>query len=244
MLLLQRRLQLELVHQGVHLTAQLDSLPSSFFARDARIVARALIGTQIVVLHEAKTGGPRLGRIVETEAYRGPTDLASHARFGVTKRTRSMFLGPGHAYVFFVYGLHECFNVTCLREGAGHAVLVRAVELVDAPPGEKRRGDGPGRLTRALGIDRRHDGLDVTGDDRLSPISLRPRPARGPGARPKIGVSARVGVAYAGEIAEAPWRFFDRESRQVSRPPASAIGLGKKANVSVSRSSSARSPSR
>ena len=120
MLLLQRRLQLELVHQGVHLTAQLDSLPSSFFARDARIVARALIGTQIVVLHEAKTGGPRLGRIVETEAYRGPTDLASHARFGVTKRTRSMFLGPGHAYVFFVYGMHECFNVTCpaRRRGA------------------------------------------------------------------------------------------------------------------------------
>ena len=199
------------------------ALVRAFFARDARVVARALIGTTLVVLHES---GRRAGRIVETEAYRGPTDLACHARFGVTKRTRSLFLGPGHAYVYFVYGMHECFNVTCLREGAGHAVLVRAVELVG--PDEEvagRRGDGPGRLTRALGIDRRHDGLDVTGDDPRSPVSLLARGTiAGTRMRPKIGAGPRVGVGYAGEIADAPLRFFDRESRHVSRPPASAIG--------------------
>lgn len=202
-------------------------LDRAFFARDAKIVARALIGTTLVVLHE---GGRRSGRIVETEAYRGPADLACHARFGVTKRTRSLFLEPGHAYVYFIYGMHQCFNVSCLREGAGHAVLIRAVEILEAgsditpPP----RGDGPGRLTRALGIDRRHDGLDVTGEDPLSPISLLARPSGArAGARPKVGATARVGVGYAGEIADAPWRFFDRESQQVSRPSARVIGRGK-----------------
>ncbi len=202
------------------------ALNRAFFARDARVVARALIGTTLVVLHE---GGRRSGRIVETEAYRGPSDLACHARFGVTKRTRSLFLGPGHAYVYFIYGMHECFNVSCLREGAGHAVLIRAVEILEAGSDvtPAPRGDGPGRLTRALGIDRRHDGLDVTGEDPLWTISLLARPPSGARARPKIATSARVGVGYAGEIADAPWRFFDRESRQVSRPSARVIGRGK-----------------
>jgi DNA-3-methyladenine glycosylase len=179
------------------------------------------------VLHE---GGARVGRIVETEAYRGPADLACHARFGVTRRTRSLFLGPGHAYVYFIYGMHECFNVTCLREGAGHAVLVRGVELVSGAGTEGLRGDGPGRLTRALGIDRRHDGVDVTGEDPLSPVTLHAR-AAGAAGRPKIGTSARVGVGYAGEIADAPWRFFDRESPHVSRPSAKVIGRGKPATT-------------
>ena len=133
-------------------------LDRCFFARDARVVARGLVGCLLV--HES-SAGLRVARIVETEAYCGPRDLACHARAGLTRRTRSL-LGPeGHAYVFLVYGMHECFNVTCAREGAGHAVLVRAGEPV-AGFVRRARLDGPGRFARSMGLTRSHDGQDVT----------------------------------------------------------------------------------
>ena len=190
-----------------------DTLPRSFFERDALALARALVGTRLVVVHR---GREKIARIVETEAYRGPRDAACHARAGLTKRTRTLFGVPGHAYVFLIYGMYDCFNVVAHREGAGHAVLVRAVEPISGID-EGLRSDGPGRLTRALGITRAHDGLDLT----ASAISLLPRERR-----PQIAVSARVGVAYAGEIAEAPWRFYDACSLHVSRPSPRTIGLG------------------
>jgi DNA-3-methyladenine glycosylase len=176
-------------------------LPRDFFARDALVVARALIGAYLV-------HGERVARIVETEAYRGPNDAACHARAGLTKRTRTLLGEAGHAYVYLVYGMHELFNVVC---GGGHAVLVRAGEV------EGARANGPGLFARALGISRVHDGVDLTATTLF--VSARAR-------RPKIAVSARVGVAYAGEIAEAPWRFFDVESAHVSCPSKSQIGLG------------------
>jgi len=185
----------------VEARSQLSPLPRNFFARDALVVARALVGAYVV-------HGDRVARIVETEAYRGPTDAACHARAGLTKRTRTLLGEPGHAYVFLVYGMHECFNVVC---GRGHAVLVRAGEVSGA------RASGPGLFARALGISRAHDGADLTRPELF--VAARDR-------RPRIGVSARVGVAYAGEIAEAPWRFFDAESVHVSRPSKSQIGLG------------------
>src|SRR5262249_12014559 len=120
-------------------------------------------------------------------------------------------------YVFLIYGMYDCFNVVCFGEGKGHAVLVRAGEPVLGPASGEPRMDGPGRLTRALCVTRAHDGHDLA----RGPLFLAPR--RG---RPRIEVSARVGVAYAGEIAEAPWRFFDADSAHVSRPPARTIGLG------------------
>lgn len=178
--------------------------------RDARVVARALVGTYLV-------HGDRVGRIVETEAYRGPKDLACHARVGITKRTRTLYGPPGHAYVFLIYGMYECFNVVCFGEGKGHAVLVRGVEPVRGLP-EGMRTDGPGRLARALAITRAHDTADLVEGQALS-IDARTR-------RPRIAVSARVGVAYAGPIAAAPWRFFDADSRFVSKPPPRSIGLG------------------
>ena len=184
----------------------------AFFERDARVLARALIGTTLV--HVLPTGERREGRIVETEAYRGPTDAASHARFGLTKRTRTLLGPPARAYVYLIYGMYDCFNVTCFGEGKGHAVLVRAVEPV---LGITERTDGPGRLTRALGITRALDGVSLLG----APLWLLER-AR----RPRIAVGARVGVAYAGEIADAPWRFFDAASRHVSRPAARLVGRG------------------
>jgi DNA-3-methyladenine glycosylase len=193
-----------------------------WYARDALAVARALIGCLLV--HEIAEGEAtarpheriRVSRIVETEAYRGPRDLACHARAGLTNRTRTL-LGPhGHAYVFFVYGMHDCFNVTCRGEGWGHAVLVRAGEpTFGFPHGTSLAG--PGRFARAMGITRALDGADLT----RSEIYVCPRVAR-----PRIAVTARVGVAYAGHWADRPWRFLDPTSRHVSKPPKSAIGRG------------------
>lgn len=189
---------------------ELRPLPRSFYARDALALARALIGCFIV--HETR-GAARVARIVETEAYRGPKDLACHARAGLTRRTRALLGPPGHAYVFLVYGMHECFNVVGLAEGRGHAVLVRAVEPV---LGVDAKSSGPGLAARALGITRAHDGADlVTGS--LFVAARAKRPAR-------IEVTARVGVAYAGAWADKPWRFLDPTSAYVSRPPRSAIG--------------------
>src|SRR4051812_42900216 len=120
--------------------------------RDARIVARALVGTHLV-------HGDRVGRIVETEAYRGPTDLACHAKVGITKRTRTLYGPPGHAYVYLIYGMYDCFNVVCFGEGKGHAVLVRAVE----PVGFGLEGTstaGPRRPTPPPGVTRKDDAPD------------------------------------------------------------------------------------
>jgi DNA-3-methyladenine glycosylase len=192
-------------------------LPREWFARDARVVARALVGALLV--HElpgrSRAGGPvAVARIVETEAYCGPKDLACHARAGLTKRTRSLLGREGHAYVFFIYGMHDCFNVTCHGDGRGHAVLVRAAEAVCGfPPGT--RLDGPGRLSRAMAITRTMDGHDLT----EPPLYLCPRRDR-----PRVDVTPRVGVGYAGVWADRPWRFLDARSSGVSKPPRSAIG--------------------
>jgi DNA-3-methyladenine glycosylase len=192
-------------------------LAREWFERDALVVARALLGCRVV--HVGEGGEPRVARIVETEAYRGRKDLACHARVGLTKRTRSL-LGPaGHAYVFFIYGMHECFNVTCKGEGAGHAVLVRAAEPMSGLPDDVRL-DGPGRFARGMGITRALDGEDLTGRR----LYLQPREAGA--ARPRVVVTPRVGVAYAGEWADRPYRFYDARSGCVSRPPRKAIGRG------------------
>jgi DNA-3-methyladenine glycosylase len=193
-------------------------LARSWFARDALAVARDLIGCWLV--HEDprhSKAGPRVARIVETEAYRGPADLACHARAGLTKRTRTLLGEEGHAYVFLVYGMHECFNVTCRRAGAGHAVLIRACEPI-AGFDPNARLDGPGRLARSMGLSRALDGGDLT----RPPVYLCAR--RG---RPRIAVTPRVGVGYAGPWADVPWRFYDASSSHVSKPPKASIGSGR-----------------
>jgi DNA-3-methyladenine glycosylase len=190
-------------------------LDRAWFARDALVVARALVGC--IVVHESADGSEaRASRIVETEAYRGPKDLACHARAGLTKRTRSLLGAEGHAYVFLIYGMHECFNVTCAGEGRGHAVLVRAAEPLHGLA-EGTRLDGPGRFARGMGTTRALDGHDLT----VPPLYLCSRLRR-----PRIAVSERVGVAYAGEWADRLWRFYDAASTHVSRPPKKSIGRG------------------
>ncbi|HEY1088379.1 MAG TPA: DNA-3-methyladenine glycosylase, partial [Archangium sp.] len=121
-----------------------EPLPLSFHARGAEALAKALLGRDLV--HVIR-GRPRVGRIVETEAYVGPHDLACHASKGRTKRTEVMFGPAGHAYLFLVYGMHVCMNVVV---GDGAAVLIRAVEPLEGLDG--LRTDGPGKLTKAMGL--------------------------------------------------------------------------------------------
>jgi len=180
-------------------------LPRSFFDRGTLHIARALIGMQLV--HDDGRRR-RAGRIVETEAYLGPRDLAAHSARGRTPRTEVMFGPPGHAYVYFIYGFWNLVNVVTGAPGVPQAVLLRALEPLD---GLEERASGPGLLCRALHVDRRLNGVDLRGDV----LWLEPPP---PGAaRVHIARSTRIGVDYAGDWAKRQWRFFDRDSPFVSK---------------------------
>jgi DNA-3-methyladenine glycosylase len=185
-----------------------EKLPRAFFARSTLAVARELIGMHLV--HD-DGDSVRAGRIVETEAYLGPRDLAAHSARGRTARTEVMFGPPGHAYVYFIYGFWNCLNVVTAAPGVPHAVLVRALEPLE---GITERTWGPGLLCRALHIDRRLNGVDLAGNVLwLERARLRAPPLR-------VARSPRIGVDYAGEWARRPWRFFDRASAYVSTAPA------------------------
>ncbi|HYL69848.1 MAG TPA: DNA-3-methyladenine glycosylase [Candidatus Dormibacteraeota bacterium] len=176
--------------------------PRAFFERSTLVIARDLIG-----MHLVHDDGRRLrrGRIVETEAYQGPRDRAAHSSRGRTARTEVMFGAPGHAYVYFIYGFWNCLNVVTGAVGVPHAVLLRALEPL---AGLGERTSGPGLLCRAMGIDRRFNGIDLLGDE----LWLE----AGHGPAPRLGRTARIGVEYAGEWALKRWRFFERGSAYVS----------------------------
>jgi len=180
-------------------------LPRSFYAReDTLLIARELIGMHLV--HEDKIAHS-IGRIVETEAYMGPEDLAAHSARGRTPRTEVMFGPPGHAYVYFIYGFWNGMNIVTSREGIPHAVLLRALEPI---AGITDKTWGPGLLCRAMRIER-----TLTGEDLCADRLWLERP-RGPPPPVRIGSSPRIGVDYAGRWAKRPWRFFDRNSPYVS----------------------------
>jgi len=179
-------------------------LERSFYARATEQVARELLGMTLVHVDGALI---RRARIVEVEAYVGAHDLASHSSKGVTARTSVMYGPPAHAYVYLIYGMHHCMNVVTEPAGHGAAVLLRAVEPLENVEGNTR---GPGLLCRAMGIDRSHNGLDLTGT-RLyvaRPSQIEPF---------DIVVRPRIGVAYAGAWAEAPLRFYIAGNSYVSR---------------------------
>jgi DNA-3-methyladenine glycosylase len=187
-------------------------LPRAFYARDTREVARDLLGKLLV--HEAG-GVRRVARIVETEAYHGPEDRASHARFGPTRRAGIMFGPPGVAYVYVIYGTSHCMNVVTGPEGFPSAVLLRAGEPVEGCLHSTR---GPGNLCRALGIRREHDnGRDLQGDD----LHVEDAP---PPAEPILS-GRRVNVDYAGPWAERPWRYALAGNRWVSGPRVAGRGM-------------------
>src|ERR1700683_14560 len=143
-------------------------LPRAFYERGTIDVARDLLGK--VLVH-----GPASGIIVETEAYLGGEDLASHSAAGITNRTRVIFGPPGHAYVYLSYGMHECFNIVANRGGAAGAVLIRALEPLEgldimrhrrpAARSDRDLTSGPGKLARALAITRADNGVDLTRGD-------------------------------------------------------------------------------
>jgi DNA-3-methyladenine glycosylase len=195
-------------------TATPAALPREFFARDARTVARALLGK---VLVRVDGGVRRAARIVETEAYHGLRDRASHARFGPTKRARVMFGPPGVAYVYLIYGTSHCMNVVTGREGEPSAVLLRAAEPLEGCLHSTR---GPGNLCRALGIRREQDdGRELSG----GVLFLEDAPA----PRERVLRTPRVNVHYAGPWAERPWRFVLDGSAWATRPPRSAFAGGR-----------------
>lgn len=180
-------------------------LRRSFFDRDTVLVARDLLGAELV---HVVAGRELAGRIVETEAYLGPHDLASHSRKGQTPRTRIMFGPPGHAYIYLIYGRYHCMNVVTEGVGHGAAVLIRAVEPLRNLAG---RTAGPGLLCMAMDLDRRLNGEDLTGDR----LFLRARPAD---SEISIRRRPRIGVDYAGVWARRHLRFYIRGNPFVSKP--------------------------
>ena len=194
-------------------------LPREFYTRpDVLEVARELLGKKLVV--PGRNGQRVSGIIVETEAYRGPEDRASHAWNGRrTKRTETMYGAGGMAYVYFVYGMYNQFNVVTSVEDIPHAVLVRALEPSEGLASMRRRRpgrseyeltSGPGRLCLAMGIDRKLDKADLLGNRVWleDGISISPRQiARGP----------RIGIDYAEKWIEKPWRFWVKDNPFVSR---------------------------
>ena len=178
-------------------------LDRDFFARDTVQVARDLLGTHLVRVGPGKRR--RVGRIVETEAYRGPNDRASHAYRGLTQRNAVMFGPPGFSYVYMIYGFWYCLNFVTEPEGTACAVLLRAVEPVE---GIDDKTWGPGLLCRAMEIDKQLNAVDLTGGVLFLEHGTAPS---------RIGVSKRIGVDYAGRCAKRPWRFFDKDSAYVSK---------------------------
>jgi DNA-3-methyladenine glycosylase len=215
---------------------RLTRVPRSFFARSSPVVARALLGLYLV--HET-ADGVTAGRIVETEAYLGSRDAASHSFRGETARNRSMFGPPGHAYVYFVYGVHHCFNVVTGPKGLGEAVLVRALEPVfGLDHMQRRRGrevelcSGPGKLTVALAIGPEHDGVDLV----RGPLGIwRGKNTAG---RARVRVGPRIGISKAVELdlrfvsADAGGRRADASGRRADR---AAPAAGSRRASSASR---------
>lgn len=207
-------------------------LPRAFYLQPTLTASRALLGKTLV--RRFADGTTATGRIVETEAYT-TDDPACHAYRGVTRSNKTMFGPPGHAYIYLNYGIHHCLNAVTAPEGDAEAVLIRAIEplenaarlwrnyvgeaesvgateeAIDALARRDRRiGAGPGRLSKALALDRSYDGLDLT--DANSPLQI----IEGGTAIPDEDVvtTTRIGITKG---ADFPWRFYVRSSRWVSR---------------------------
>jgi DNA-3-methyladenine glycosylase len=190
-----------------------ERLTRRFYRRDPVTLAKALLGQ--ILVRRLDDGQALTGRIVETEAYLGTPDKASHSYGGRrTKRNESMYLDGGHAYVYFVYGMHWCFNVVSDRKEVPTAVLIRALVPVQGVDQMKRRRrkarelelcSGPAKLAQALAIDRSLDGIDLATSDSL--YVARGRTTQGAG----IIATSRVGVSYAENWAKKRLRFLLEE---------------------------------
>ena len=179
----------------------MNRLEQTWFARPAAEVAKDLIGTALV-------HGERAGIIVETEAYIGPHDKACHARFGPTDRTAVMFGPAGRSYVYLCYGIHEMFNIVTGPDGDGQAVLIRAIAPLTGLGDDLKIGRGPGKVTRALGLDRSHNRRELAIGDLYVASHTTP---------PKIAIGPRIGVDYAGSWARRKLRFWWHDHPSVTK---------------------------
>ncbi len=190
-------------------------LPRSFYEQSTIDVAKQLLGKYLVRKHPE---GHTIGRIVETEAYIGPQDLACHASKGRTARTEVMFGPAGHAYVYFIYGFYNMLNLVTEAKDYPAAVLIRAVEPVDGIELMKDRrksnvlrnlASGPGKLCQAFAVDRTLNGTDLNGKD----LYVEDRGE----SIPRFRAATRIGVDYAGKWKDKPYRFLVRGSEFVSK---------------------------
>ncbi|MBX7244036.1 MAG: DNA-3-methyladenine glycosylase [Candidatus Sumerlaeaceae bacterium] len=191
------------------------------FQRDTLVVCRSMLGS--ILVHDSPAGRTA-GRIVEIEAYLGPEDRASHTYGGrKTERNRAMHGEKGHAYVYFIYGMHWCCNIVCGPAGKPQAGLVRALEPVAGldlmrerihSPHAKAESlcRGPGKLCKAMGITGALYGADLTAET----LYLIPQAQR---RGERILATPRIGIAYAGDFVDKPWRFLIEGNPSVSRPP-------------------------
>lgn len=182
----------------------MQKLPRQFYDRNTITVARELLGKYIVHWVE---GVETIGKIVETEAYLGPHDLAAHSARGLTERTKIMFGPPGYAYVYLIYGIYHCFNVVTEKEGHASAVLIRAVEPIQHI---STRTQGPGLLCKAMHIDKRQNAHDLLSTNFYLADS-------GEAASFTIVERPRIGVDYAKEWAEKLLRFYIEGNQCISR---------------------------
>lgn len=183
-----------------------------FYQQPTLKVAKELLGKYLV---REINGSFLIGKIVETEAYVGENDLASHASKGKTLRNQVMYGPPGHAYIYFIYGMYFCLNVVTEKEGFPAAVLIRALEPTDESLGSKARSlevaSGPGKLCRWMKITKEFNGWDLTKGQKLWVED------RGESDF-EIEASLRIGVDYSGKWAKKPWRFCIKGNEFVSKP--------------------------
>ena len=194
-------------------------LSRSFYKRELLNVARDLLGKTLV-----KVYGKNIlaGKIVEVEAYHGDFDKAAHSYGGITKRNEIMFEEGGYLYVYFTYGVHHCCNVVTGKKGQGTAILIRAIEPISGVNkmirnrfGSSLRNEkeifnltsGPGKVCQSLGINRKHSGLDLTGEKIFILDSAKINDK-------EIGVSKRIGISKSVNL---PWRFYTKNNPYLSR---------------------------
>ena len=208
-------------------------LSYEFYAGDTVETARKLRGKVLIRKLDGPPDGPALlaGRITETEAYVGRCDKACHAYgYRKTSRTSTLFLGPGHAYIYLIYGMYHCLNFVTEPEGEPAAVLIRAIEPIAGveimrrlrygdrpltPPREKGLANGPGKVCQALALTRAENALDLTGDalfvcDSPADAGLPDHPS----TTERIFAGPRIGIDYAEEAKAFPWRFVLRKDRK------------------------------
>jgi len=175
-------------------------LGKSFFDQPTVKVAQELLGKYLIVNQDERF---QIGQIIETEAYVGEKDKASHASRGCTPRNKTMWGQAGILYVYLIYGMYHCLNIVTERAGFPAAVLIRGLEPISGISGEV---DGPGKLCRELGITTKDTGVDITESNKIYIVDIGEKSKR-------VIVAERVGVDYAGEWARKKWRFLREKTK-------------------------------